>query len=85
MEVSSKFFEKLHKISHLGVPICLLVFLVNYVSNFDYYKQDQTRNPMTCCATFYPEKAYHTHRLLYEYINFLLYKESVFRRKKKQR
>ena len=32
---------------------CLPVFLVNNKAGFDYYKQDQTRNPRTCCAIFF--------------------------------
>jgi len=45
---------------HMGIRIinrCLPVFLVNYMSGFDYYKQDQTRNHEACCAIFYPENA----------------------------
>jgi len=50
MEISSK--NCTNRVP-LGVSICLAVFLVNNKTSFDYYKQDQPKNPRTCCAIFF--------------------------------
>jgi len=53
MEVSSIFILNYTNRVPLGEPTCLPVFLVNYMASFDYYNQDQSRNPRTCCAIFF--------------------------------
>jgi len=37
----------------LDMSIYLPIFLVNYKSSFDYYKQGQTRNPRACYTIFF--------------------------------
>jgi len=44
---------KLNHPCQIIVYICLLMFLVNNKTSFDYYKQDQTINPRTYCAIFF--------------------------------
>ena len=64
---NQKMFEKLWKFLPkilknctnrvpLGVPICLLVFLVNNMVSFGYYKQDQIGNHRRCCVMFFQKQ-----------------------------